>query len=306
MTTYQFHDISKTVTAIDRRQCQREVPMEVLCLGLCRTGTDSLRQALRLLGYSETYHGYLAALENPRDCEMWYEALQAKYDGVGKPYGRKEFDQLLGHCQAVCDFPAACFSKELIEAYPEAKIVLTERDVDQWHNSVKRTFQPLLYHPLFPLMQFLDNTFVMHTRWARPTWKKIWKHFFNDNFEENGRKAYEAHYASVKAMVPPERLLVYKVSEGWEPLCQFLEQPIPSQPYPTGNNIKIFQRRFKDAIYYNGQEMVEKLVRVFIAFLSMRWLFQKVLKRYLAGKAGSVGLWPFVKLLGGYGRKLVK
>ena len=92
----------------------------------------------------------MAALENPRDCELWYEALRAKYDGVGKPFGREDFDQLLGNCQvrpafqrdfgkisnmdqAVCDFPAAAFPKELIEAYPEAKVILTERDVDEWH-----------------------------------------------------------------------------------------------------------------------------------------------------------------------------
>lgn len=96
----------------------------------------ALRQALRALGYNDTYHGYMAALENPRDCELWYEALRAKYDGIGNPFGREDFDQLLGNCQAVCDFPAAAFSRELIEAYPEAKVILTDRDVDEWHRSV--------------------------------------------------------------------------------------------------------------------------------------------------------------------------
>lgn len=160
MATYQFHDIVKSVTRIDRRYGKRQVPMKVLALGLCRTGTDcefslsisffkhgfaglqltsihiALRQALRTLGYNDTYHGYVAALENPRDCELWYEALRAKYDGVGKPFEREDFDQLLGNCQAVCDFPAAAFAKELIEAYPEAKVILTERDVDEWHRWV--------------------------------------------------------------------------------------------------------------------------------------------------------------------------
>lgn len=51
------------------------------------------------LGYVDTYHGYAAACENPRDCEMWLEAMRAKFDGIGQPFGRAEFDKLLGHCQ---------------------------------------------------------------------------------------------------------------------------------------------------------------------------------------------------------------
>jgi hypothetical protein len=81
---------------------------------------------------------------------MWHDALCAKYDGVGE-FGRKEWDQLLGDCQvclngakiegkqplmplqAVCDWPACAFAKELIEAYPNAKVILSTRDVDSWH-----------------------------------------------------------------------------------------------------------------------------------------------------------------------------
>lgn len=64
---------------------------------------------------------------------MWLKALQAKFHGRGKRFGREEFDQLLGHCQAVTDIPAACFAEELIEAYPNAKVILSYRDIDAWH-----------------------------------------------------------------------------------------------------------------------------------------------------------------------------
>ncbi|KAI2893598.1 hypothetical protein CBS63078_9115 [Aspergillus niger] len=218
MTTYQFHDVTKSVTDIDRRKCRREVPMQVLALGLCRTGTDSLRQALRALGYNDTYHGYAAVLENPRDCEMWHAALSAKYEGKGRPFGREEFDQILGHCQAVSDFPAACFADELIQAYPEAKVILTVRDVDDWHRSVSKSFTPLLTHPLLPLSTILETLLLSRTRWIRPTWQKIWKYYFNDDFDANGRKAFEAHNSHVKDIVPAENLLVYNVKDGWEPL----------------------------------------------------------------------------------------
>jgi hypothetical protein len=74
-----------------------------------------------------------ASIENPPDCLMWMDALTAKYDGIGTPFGREQWDQLLGDCQAVCDWPACAFAKDLVEAYPDAKVILTTRNVDSWH-----------------------------------------------------------------------------------------------------------------------------------------------------------------------------
>lgn len=76
-----------------------------------------------------------ASTESPRDCLMWMRAIRAKWDGEGE-FGKPEWDQLLGHCQAVCDLPAAAFAPELIAAYPNAKVILTNRDVDSWHKYV--------------------------------------------------------------------------------------------------------------------------------------------------------------------------
>ena len=73
-----------------------------------------------------------ASAENPPDNLMWQDAFAAKFDGKGK-FGREEWDALLGHCQAVCDWPSIAFAKELIEAYPEAKVVLAGRDVNSWY-----------------------------------------------------------------------------------------------------------------------------------------------------------------------------
>ncbi len=65
---------------------------------------------------------------------MWKAAYEAKYDGKGKPFGREEFDQITGHCQAIVgDVLAFNFAEELIAAYPEAKVILTTRPVDEWH-----------------------------------------------------------------------------------------------------------------------------------------------------------------------------
>jgi hypothetical protein len=104
-------------TNIDRRWAQRVVPMKVLCLGLGRTGTSckisspflslknlrspALRAALIELGIRDCYHMCSIMKENPKDAKLWVEAFDAKFEGKGKPWGREEFDQVLGHCM-VC------------------------------------------------------------------------------------------------------------------------------------------------------------------------------------------------------------
>ncbi|KAF4619068.1 hypothetical protein G7Y89_g14779 [Cudoniella acicularis] len=132
-------DIFTSDTDINRRRCIRKVPMKVLILGLGRTGTASIRAAMKQLGYIDTYHMMCASIENPPDALMWHEALRAKYEGIGMPYTRSDWDQLLGHCQAVCDWPAIAFAPELIAAYPDAKVILTSRSVDSWHASTLKT-----------------------------------------------------------------------------------------------------------------------------------------------------------------------
>lgn len=127
-----------TPRKIDQLKTTRSRPMKVLVLGMSRTGTMGIYEALHQLGY-KSYH-FKEAIENPvRDLGIWEEALRAKFLGIGKPYGRKEFDKLLGDYDAVADLPCAFFVDELTKAYPEAQVVLTNRDVDKWLASMNTT-----------------------------------------------------------------------------------------------------------------------------------------------------------------------
>ena len=100
------HDVLKnlrphptTGRLIDSHPGKRTKPMRVLCLGLSRTGTMSLFNALKELGYTP-YH-MAVAMDSPKSSlGLWTEALQAKFEGKGKPYTREDWDQLLGHCMA--------------------------------------------------------------------------------------------------------------------------------------------------------------------------------------------------------------
>lgn len=179
-----------------------------------------------------------ASIENPPDCLMWHDALNAKYKGEGD-FGRKEWDQLLGDCQAVCDWPACAFAKELIEAYPNAKVILNTRGIDQWHASVTKTVYWRVIDP--------EHKILANFSWAAgmyyPMLNKFFETFFQGDFHNKGKQVYKDHVAEVRSLVASERLLEYNINEGWAPLCEFLEEEIPDDPFPHSNDVAGFRNR---------------------------------------------------------------
>lgn len=181
-----------------------------------------------------------ASVENPPDCLMWQDALTAKYDGKGS-FGVEEWDALLGHCQAVCDWPAVAFAKELIEAYPTAKVILTTRDVESWYASTKKTVHWRAHDPVLRFLSKYD--------WAAglyyPMLRTFWDRFFLYDFEKHGKEVFGQHNQEIRDLVPPENLLEYQIGMGWEPLCKFLGHPVPPIPFPRTNDAEGFTTRCK-------------------------------------------------------------
>ncbi|KAL0931844.1 uncharacterized protein CTRU02_212797 [Colletotrichum truncatum] len=222
--------------------------MKVLCLGLGRTGTASLRVALKQLGFQDTYHMLNASAENPPDCLLWSQALAAKYDGTGERFSKENWDALLGHCQAVCDWPAASFASELIEAYPDAKVILTTRDADSWYKSTKATVNWRAKKDYFLwALSYVDWASSMYY----PMLRKYWDSVFMGDFEKNGKAVFLSHNEQIRELVPPDNLLELRIGDGWdwEPLCKFLGCPIPAGPFPRVNEGDSFLRRVKRRNY---------------------------------------------------------
>ncbi|KAJ7751981.1 efflux pump antibiotic resistance protein [Mycena metata] len=206
---------------------QRTVPMQVLALGFSRTGTASLKIALEELGYVRTEHGF-AVWSSPAKIDMWTRAIQAKVSGAS-PYGRAEWDQLLGDCMAVTDSPCIIFSEELIKAYPEAKVVLTNRSLDSWWKSYEATL--VAERKAFLLNSWLNGK--QHGTFGRLLFVGM---FGTEQVTEEIAKArYLAHYEAIRRLVPKNRLLEYDVKEGWEPLAAFLEKEAPATAFPSVN-----------------------------------------------------------------------
>ncbi|KAM0201818.1 hypothetical protein ACHAPA_009556 [Fusarium lateritium] len=225
---------------IDSYPIRRTKPMRVLCLGQSRRDAMAVFTALKQLGYTP-YHMSVAIGSPKTNLSLWREALDAKFYGKGKPWGREEFDKILGFYDAVVDIPAICFVGELVAAYPEAKVIVTQRDTDSWLKNMDSTSGRVLRWPLWNTLSRRDHTL------AGPFYefsKKAMPANFNTltDFSEKSpaRQAFHDHYELVKKTVPAERMLEFRVQEGWEPLCKFLGAEIPAEEFPRLDDSKQF------------------------------------------------------------------
>lgn len=191
--------------------------LRIIGAGLPRTGTDSLRRALEYLLGGRCYH--MREIDgHPFDLGGWQAAL----DG-----GRVEWTALLDGYVAAADWPASMFWRELSEANPDALVLLSVRDsAETWWQSANATILPVARMALAPdwregrgLVDLLER-FAGTEHWDDP---------------ETLQAAYERHNAAVRAGVAPHRLLEWRASEGWGPICDALGVPVPDTPFPWTN-----------------------------------------------------------------------
>jgi hypothetical protein len=198
--------------------------MKLIGAGFGRSGTMSIKAALDQLGMGPCYHMRIAL---PRFWQLRVFMRAWK----GEKVNWKRFFR--GY-NSIVDWPACSFYKELMVEYPEAKILLNVRDPGKWYDSMHETIWEIV--KVFPF-------------WFPPITRKfhdeiIWKGNLRGEFENRGKtiQIYKEWIEEVKRVVPPERLLVYEVTEGWKPLCDFLGYPVPDKPFPHINERKKFIR----------------------------------------------------------------
>ena len=206
------------------------MPLKVIGAGLGRTGTLSLKVALEELGFAKCYH-MTEVLAHPDHVRVWDAA------GRGEPV---DWEALFRGYQATVDWPGCNFYQEYLRLYPDAKVVLTVRDPGRWYDSARQTIYavgrafPGWVTPFLPRMR----------RFLRMVDRLIWDGMFRGRFEDRTHAigVFDRHNAEVKRVVPPDRLLVYEVKEGWGPLCEFLGVPVPEgKPFPHLNDTEEFR-----------------------------------------------------------------
>ena len=215
-----------------------DMSIEVIGAGLGRTGTTSLQAALETLGYGPCYH-MTEVFEHPGHLPIWEAATR------GEPV---EWERIFGDYRSTVDWPGAAFYEHLMEAYPKAKVILTVRDPGRWYESVRSTIYDVRKPAslrLFSLVAHFIPRLRSIRRAAFLVSDLVWKQTFDDRFEdrEHALKTYVRLNQQVEERVPKDRLLVYEVSEGWQPLCDFLGvEPPEDTPFPHLNDTKSFRR----------------------------------------------------------------
>jgi len=214
--------------------------MKVIGAGLPRTGTLSQKAALDMLGVGPCYH-MVNVLANLDLLEQWRAALN----------GDADWETTFDGFESTVDWPGSFFYKELMEKYPEAKVILGTRDGDSWVRSMHATIRNLFY----------GEDVVTHLSYARGQVDPKWQMFIDTMLEmwdrsglmkdgnvtaEEMSSACERYQEEVQETVPSDRLLVWSVREGWEPLCEFLEVPVPDEPFPRLNDTAEFADRLID------------------------------------------------------------
>ncbi|KAJ5582946.1 hypothetical protein N7535_001566 [Penicillium sp. DV-2018c] len=217
----------------------RKEPMQVLAVGISRSGTESLREALHILGFNHTHHGFDTILP-PSSLEAMYRLLQKKYT-TGEDLTAKDFDRILSNSVGVSDLFAAEFASELIAAYPNAKVILNvRRDLDSWYQKIL-------------LIGTGNNDAAI----------------FQGSFASNGKWVYQQHVAMIRGLgLPEDRLLQWSVEDGWEPLCRFLGKPVPGTQFPNGNPPKAWAARIVKTMEAHHRRAVRNML-LFVAVIMM-------------------------------------
>jgi len=218
--------------------------LQVIGAGWGRTGTESLKIALEELGFDRCYHGF-DLFNDGRKLQYWKELRET---------GTTDFDALFKGYRACVDFPAAYYYRELLKQYPDAKIILTVRDPSKWYDSAANTIFKKPDPVKFPILKWLGRI-SKKLNYIPQIYYHIQTFLFQEAFhgqienKEAMMSLFEQWNEEVKRTVPADQLLVYEISQGWEPLCKFLNLPVPATPFPQTNKKEAFQKRIEKAIF---------------------------------------------------------
>ena len=207
--------------------------LEIIGAGFGRTGTSSVKIALEHLGFGPCHHMF-EVREHPHLLQHWEEVAD------GKP---QNWDQVFAGYRSQVDWPGARVWRQLAARYPDAKVILTVRDPDEWYESLSATIIPLIEgrgtypdpfaNALTTMGQKLVNEQVFGGRWQD---------------RAHAISVFNAHTAEVQRTIAKDRLLTLDVSDGWEPLCAFLGVGVPGISFPHLNSSKQFVDGWKEDV----------------------------------------------------------
>jgi hypothetical protein len=192
--------------------------LEVIGTGFGRTGTDSMCEALTILGFGPCHHMHeVNASEKQK--QLW----RALAKGAAP-----DWNLLFSGYNSCLDWPSAYYWRDLVAFYPKARVILTWRSPESWWESFEKTILAGIRVSQEP--ESLGIALIARQVFGgRP------------HDRATAIATYEANVEAVMATVPRERLLVHRLGDGWQPLCAHLGCAVPDQPYPNRNNAQDFR-----------------------------------------------------------------
>ena len=194
--------------------------LKIIGSGFGRTGTMTTKTALEQLGFGPCHH-MIEVIENPAQAAFW-KALAA-----GKTV---DLADVFAGYNAQVDWPGARIYQESSIAFPDAKVIHTERPAEDWWNSFSGTIGKFFrLAPTMPLPPHIADIFTTMSGYLMA------HHFADFTDKASTIAAYNRHNQKVRDTIASDRLLVLNVAQGWDPLCRFLGVPVPATPFPRLN-----------------------------------------------------------------------
>jgi hypothetical protein len=199
--------------------------------GYGRTGTLSLKSALETLGYNKCHH-MIEVINTPGEPERWMQAIDAE---------TVDWESMLEGYEATVDWPACHFYKALADYYPKAKVLLSVRDPMAWFESMSATTLRVIRKRMQASdagqPKNLGTELVVNAAFGGEI-----------DDAEHAIRMFNQHTKDVVEAIDPSRLLIFDVREGWAPLCQFLDKPVPDAAFPRVNS----RDEFEDIFFGSG------------------------------------------------------
>jgi len=214
--------------------------MQLIGVGFGRTGTMSLKAALEELGAGPCFHmiDLITGEDRERDLPYWIKIAN------GDPV---DWNEVFEPWQSTVDWPACSRWEELIEAFPEAPVLLNVRDFDGWYRSCENTILAVKEAAMAGELEEDSNREPPSPELWGVIEKLIWQGDFQGRFKDRDwvRRMYDERTETIKSTVPPERLTVWELGvDGWEPLAEMLGVEAPDREFPRLHDTNEFRTEF--------------------------------------------------------------
>ncbi|KAF7258064.1 NAD dependent epimerase/dehydratase [Paragonimus skrjabini miyazakii] len=261
-------------------QGDSDTSLTVIGAGLGRTGTNSLKLALEILYNKPCYHLKDLYSNRRHGVAKWLELeKRLKHSKTGQ-LDKSLCDEILRNYGSAVDHPVCAYYKELLDVYPNAKVILTVRNPEIWLAGCRSTILP---RDLFSNRPW-SFYFLRHVFGLKPlhevyldSWRRVFGQTMDFSSDTAMMNGFVAWTERVTQTVPADRLLIYDISKGWEPLCRFLGKPVPDCPFPHVNEYQELrrmvrlERRSTKLLQWGLPALLFGLVAIFLYHLFSRF-----------------------------------